>query len=164
MKVGIDEHPHPPYHKNKKKAKSPKKKALSPKRKVNSPTKKRTLSPTKKRTLSPKKRVSSPKRKVNSPTPNKLTSAPPDFKTKKPLYKPYKSTAKNKKGMVYVMKDNRKKLIHFGYKPMSDYTQHHDKKRRKNYLERSGGIRDEDGHLTKNDKNSANYWARRVLW
>tara|TARA_R110002020_G_scaffold208196_2_gene413875 strand:+ start:273 stop:578 length:306 start_codon:yes stop_codon:yes gene_type:complete len=93
-----------------------------------------------------------------------LSVAPADFKKNKPLYKPYKSTAKNKKGMVYVNKNGAKKLIHFGYTPMSDFTKHKDPKRRKNYLERSGGIKDKSGNLTAKDKNSANYWARRVLW
>lgn len=32
----------------------------------------------------------------------------------KKLYKPFKSSAKNKKYSVYVMKNNKKKLIHFG--------------------------------------------------
>jgi hypothetical protein len=80
------------------------------------------------------------------------------------LYKPFKSTAKNKKMSVYVMKDNKKKLIHFGDSKMKDYTQHKDKKRRQNYLKRSAGIRDGQGKLTKDDKNTANYWARRMLW
>jgi hypothetical protein len=82
----------------------------------------------------------------------------------KPLYKPMKSTRKGKKGMVYVMKDGKKRLIHFGDSSMSDFTKHKDKKRQKNYLARSGGIRNKEGKLTKNDKNSANYWSRRVNW
>ena len=32
----------------------------------------------------------------------------------KPLYKPFKSKAKNKKYSVYVMKGEKKRLIHFG--------------------------------------------------
>ena len=32
----------------------------------------------------------------------------------KKIYKPFKSSAKNKKYSVYVMKNNKKKLIHFG--------------------------------------------------
>lgn len=89
---------------------------------------------------------------------------PSDFKTKKPLYKPVKSDRKGKKGMVYVKKDGKKRLIHFGDSTMSDFTKHKDKKRRKNYLDRSGGIRNKEGKLTKNDKNSANYWSRKVNW
>jgi hypothetical protein len=87
-----------------------------------------------------------------------------NFKTEKPLYKPVKSDRKGKKGMVYVKKDGKKRLIHFGDSSMKDFTQHGDKKRRANYLARSGGIKNKEGKLTKNDKNSANYWSRRVNW
>ena len=82
----------------------------------------------------------------------------------KPLYKPMKSTRKGKKGMVYVMKDGKKKLLHFGDSTMKDFTQHKDEKRRKSYLARSAGIRNKEGKLTKDDKNSANYYSRRYLW
>ena len=82
----------------------------------------------------------------------------------KPLYKPMNSTKKGKKKMVYVMKDGNKRLIHFGDSNMQDYRQHKDKKRRASYLARSGGIKDKNGNLTKNNKNSANYWSRKVLW
>ena len=87
-----------------------------------------------------------------------------DFKKNKPLYKPRKSTRAGKKGMVYVMKNGSKRLIHFGDSSMSDMTQHKDKKRQKSYLARSGGIRNKEGKLTKNDKNSANYWSRKINW
>ncbi len=86
------------------------------------------------------------------------------FKKNKPLYKPKKSTNPKKKGMVYVMKDGKKKLIHFGDSSMKDFTQHKDPQRRKNYLARSGGIKNKQGKLTKNDKNSANYWSRKINW
>tara|TARA_R110002012_G_scaffold3673_2_gene17254 strand:+ start:1094 stop:1330 length:237 start_codon:yes stop_codon:yes gene_type:complete len=75
-----------------------------------------------------------------------------------------KSTKKGKKMMVYVMKNGKKTLIHFGDSNMKDFTQHKDEARRKSYLARSGGIRNKQGKLTKNDKNSANYWSRKVLW
>ena len=84
--------------------------------------------------------------------------------TEKPLYKPMKSTKSGKKMMVYILKDGKKTLIHFGDSNMKDFTQHKDEARRKSYLARSGGIRNKEGKLTKNDKNSANYWSRRVLW
>ena len=84
--------------------------------------------------------------------------------TEKPLYKPMKSTKSGKKMMVYVMKDGKKRLIHFGDSNMKDFTQHKDEARRKSYLARSGGIKNKEGKLTKNDKNSANYWSRKVLW
>jgi len=67
---------------------------------------------------------------------------------------------------VYVRSDTKKgfKKIGFGLKGMKDFTQHKDKKRRASYLARSGGIRDKKGNLTKNNRDSANYWSRRVLW
>ena len=86
------------------------------------------------------------------------------FKEKKPLYKPRTSTKSGKKGMVYVIKDGKKILLHFGDATMKDFTQHKDPKRRKSYLARSGGIRDKQGRLTKNNRNSANYWSRKILW
>ena len=82
----------------------------------------------------------------------------------KPLYKPFPSKAKGKKYSVYVMKEGKKRLINFGDSSMEDYTQHRDKVRRKSYLARSAGIRDKEGKLTYLDKNSANYWSRKVLW
>tara|TARA_E500000305_G_C4000451_1_gene227027 strand:+ start:1136 stop:1444 length:309 start_codon:yes stop_codon:yes gene_type:complete len=82
----------------------------------------------------------------------------------KPLYKPMKSTRKGKKGMVYVMKDGKKRLIHFGDSSMTDKRKGASKAQQKSYLARSAGIRNKEGKLTKNDKNSANYWSRRVNW
>ena len=86
------------------------------------------------------------------------------WKESKPLYKPVHSSNPKKKGMVYVKKDGAKRLIHFGDASMKDFTQHKDPKRRKNYLARSGGIKNKAGKLTKNDKNSANYWSRTINW
>tara|TARA_R110000822_G_scaffold104844_1_gene231995 strand:+ start:1286 stop:1555 length:270 start_codon:yes stop_codon:yes gene_type:complete len=82
----------------------------------------------------------------------------------KPLYKPVKSTRKGKKGMVYVMKGGKKVLIHFGDSSMTDFKSGASEAQKKSYLARSGGIRNKEGKLTKNDKNSANYWSRRVNW
>ncbi len=79
-----------------------------------------------------------------------------------------KSDKKNKKLMVVV--DN--KIIHFGdirYQHFKDKTgihknlDHGDDKRRKNYLNRSAFQKNKDG-LTKDNPNSANYHARRILW
>ena len=76
-----------------------------------------------------------------------------------------KSDRDKKLKAVFRDKEGKKiKTTHFGAKGMSDFTKHKDPKRRKNYLERSGGIRNKEGKLTKNDKNSANYYARRYLW
>ena len=83
------------------------------------------------------------------------------------LYKPWKNTSSSKNKMwVYVKTDTKKgyKKIGFGLKGMQDFRQHKDPKRRASYLARSGGIKDKNGNLTKNNKNSANYWSRKVLW
>ena len=80
-----------------------------------------------------------------------------------------KSTNPKKKLMVIV--DNKK--IHFGSREMQHFKDktgiwenkdHNDKKRRKNYLARSSGIKKKDGSLTKDDPLSANYHSRRILW
>lgn len=84
----------------------------------------------------------------------------------KTLYKPFRYKGKGKfKFSVYVKnkKTGKPKLIHFGYKPMKDFTQHKDPKRRKNYCARSGGITKKDGSKALG-KDSANYWSRKILW
>ena len=78
--------------------------------------------------------------------------------------KPIASDRKNKKKMVLVKRGDKVKLVHFGQKGYQDFTQHKDKKRQKNYLTRSAGIKNKSGQLTKNDPFSPNYWARRELW
>ena len=103
-------------------------------------------------------------RHKNSPAPRKLKKATDTWYTNKKLYEPVISDSAKKKGMVYVMKNDRKSKIHFGDASMSDYRQHKSKARRGNYLARSAGIRDKNGKLTANDRNSANYWARNYLW
>lgn len=81
------------------------------------------------------------------------------------LNKPVKSTAKNKKMMVLATKTvggkRRAKLIHFG---AIGYGHNYSKEAKKNYLTRSAGIRNKQGKLTKTDRWSANYWARKILW
>lgn len=86
------------------------------------------------------------------------------WKKDKPLYKPVHSSNPKKKGMVYVMKDGKKRLIHFGDASMTDKRKGASKSQQKSYLARSGGIRNKEGKLTKNDKNSANYWSRKINW
>ena len=87
-----------------------------------------------------------------------------EFKTDKPLYKPVKSDKKGKKGMVYVKKDGKKRLIHFGDSSMTDKRKGASKAQQKSYLARSAGIKNKEGKLTKDDKNSANYWSRKINW
>ena len=50
--------------------------------------------------------------------------------------------------------------VHFGAIGYEDYTKHHNKSRRRNYLNRSGNMR---GNW-RNNKYSANNLARRLLW
>lgn len=69
-----------------------------------------------------------------------------------------------KKMRVLAKKGDEVKVVNFGQRGYEDYTQHHDKERRANYLKRSGEIRNKKGELTKDDKFSPNYWARKVLW
>jgi hypothetical protein len=79
----------------------------------------------------------------------------------KPVNAPAGDTHKK---MVLAKKGEDVKLVKFGLRGMEDFTQHHDAERRKNYLARSGGIKTKSGQLTKDDKFSANHWARKVLW
>jgi len=86
------------------------------------------------------------------------------FRVNKPLYKPRKSTRKGKKGEVYVMKNGAKKLIHFGNTSYTDQGKGASKAQQKSYLARSAGITNKAGKKTANDRNSANYWSRKVNW
>lgn len=75
--------------------------------------------------------------------------------------KPKPSNRKGKKKKVLANKNGCLKVIHFGD---VNYKHNYSEKARENYLKRSAGIRNAAGELTKNDKHSANYWSRRVLW
>lgn len=80
------------------------------------------------------------------------------------------SERKDKKLKVYV--DG--KWVHFGssnYQHYNDLTgllpksdSHHDEDRKRLYLVRAKGIKNKDGYLTKNDPNSSNWHAMRILW
>lgn len=79
-----------------------------------------------------------------------------------------KSKRKNKKLFTIV----NGKEVHFGdirYQHFKDKTgihnnlDHNDKKRRKNYLTRTANQKNKKG-LTKDNPESANYHARRILW
>jgi len=93
-----------------------------------------------------------------------MPKASEKWKKEKPLYKPVHSLVKGKKGSVYVLKGGSKRLIHFGDSSMTDKKKGASKAQQKSYLARSGGIRNKEGKLTKNDKNSANYWSRKINW
>ena len=87
----------------------------------------------------------------------------------KPQFK--KSNAKNKKYSVITPSG---KKIHFGDKNYFHFKDtalglftnlnHNDKKRQKNYCTRSAGIKDKQGKLTKNNKESPNHYSMRYLW
>lgn len=74
---------------------------------------------------------------------------------------PVKSDRKNKKFKVLTPMG---KIIHFGEVGYQDFTQHKDKKRQISYCKRSAGIRDKQGKLTKDNKESSNYYSRKHLW
>jgi len=79
--------------------------------------------------------------------------------------KPKKAPSGSKHKMVVLAKKGDEiKKVSFGHRDYQDFRQHGSDKRRQNYLSRSAGIKDKDGNLTKNDKFSANYWARKELW
>jgi len=63
-----------------------------------------------------------------------------------------------KKYKIYDPKNN--KWINFGQIGYEDYTKHHDKKRRKNYLTRTKYMRGD----WKNNRYSANNLSRNILW
>ena len=69
--------------------------------------------------------------------------------------KPRASTRPEKKKMVLAKKGDQVKVIHFGQK---GYKHNYSDEAKKSYLARSAGIKGKD------DKFSANYWARRILW
>lgn len=79
----------------------------------------------------------------------------------KPMQAPAGSKAKMR---VLAKKGDKVKVVNFGLRGYSDFTKHKNPKRRANYLARSGGIRNKQGQLTKNDKFSANFWSRTRLW
>jgi hypothetical protein len=88
-------------------------------------------------------------------------------KSKKVLYKPFVSTAKNKKYSVYVKSNSGGvKLIHFGdnryeqyYDKIGHYSRlnHLDKERRKRYR-----IHHAKDYIT--DKNTPGWWSWHKLW
>ena len=78
------------------------------------------------------------------------------------LNRPYRYRGRGRYKMSVKVKTRtgRIKTIHFGHK---GYRHNYSRRARASYCARSAGIRGKRG-LTKNDKTSANYWARRVLW
>ena len=93
-----------------------------------------------------------------------MPKATKEWKEKKPLYKPVHSLVAGKKGSVYVLKDGKKRLIHFGQAGAPDKKKGASKAQIKSYRARSAGIRNKEGKLTKDDRNSSNYWSRKINW
>ena len=73
---------------------------------------------------------------------------------------PIASSNPDKKKMVLAKDGDEVRLIHFGQK---GYKHNYSEAAKKSYLARSAGIKGKGG-LTKDNKLSANYWARRELW
>jgi hypothetical protein len=111
--------------------------------------------------------------KVNLSTPRNIDYVPPasvrlvmsGSGAEIPLYQPFKSTAKNKKYSVYVLKDGKRRLIHFGDSRYGHYEDrlkhflhldHKNQARRDQFYRRFGGV--------SRDRNSALYWSQQVLW
>ena len=82
---------------------------------------------------------------------------------KKSLGKPYPSTRKDKKLMVFVRNPHTKRInrIHFGQKGVYHNSS---KKSWENYMARSRAITNGKGRKTYKNKFSANYWSRKILW
>ena len=81
------------------------------------------------------------------------------------LYRPVKSSRRNKKFDVFVKgKNGKPKKISFGDSRYDDFRTHKDPKRRESYRKRARGIRNKEGKLTYLDKNTANYWSYNYLW
>jgi len=81
------------------------------------------------------------------------------------LYKPFRSKLKDKKYSVYVMKNGKKKLIHFGQRGYPDWrSRSASPAQRKSYRARARGILKKDGTRAIDDKNSAAYYSYNYLW
>ena len=70
----------------------------------------------------------------------------------------YPASKQEKKYKIFDPKNNT--WVNFGQMGYEDFTKHHDKKRRKNYLTRTKFMK---GHWRKN-KYSANNLSRNILW
>lgn len=81
----------------------------------------------------------------------------------------------SRKGKKYMVITPKGKWVHFGAKSMEQFKDstgmglyshldHGDPERRRRYLARAKGIKDKQGRLTWNDKESANYYSVKYLW
>ena len=67
-----------------------------------------------------------------------------------------------RKNLKYVIEYNDKK-IHFGSAKTEDYITHHDKDRRRKYLNKAKKIKDKDGRLTYKLPFYPNFWSVNLL-
>jgi hypothetical protein len=72
----------------------------------------------------------------------------------------YMSSRKNKKYMLWIRFNDTTRTVHFGQIPYEDYTHHHNRSRRKNYLQRATNIKG----AWKTDPYSPNNLAIHLLW
>jgi len=79
--------------------------------------------------------------------------------------KPFPSKVKGKKFSVYVMKDGKRKLIHFGATGYPDWRSGTaSKEQRKSYRSRASGILKKDGSRAIDDRSSPAYYSYNYLW
>lgn len=104
-------------------------------------------------------------------------NTPEYIHTNKILYKPFYlkgATPSNKKYSVFVRKEGKKKLIHFGsrkYKHFMDrvsdryeHLNHLDEDRKERYRKRHQAIKLKNGKIAIHDKNQPAYWSYYFLW
>ena len=72
---------------------------------------------------------------------------------------PMKSDNPRKKYMVFASKGGKTKLVRYGDPHMEDYTQHHNKDRRKSYRARAKGILNKSGQPAYKDFFSPAHWS-----
>jgi hypothetical protein len=75
--------------------------------------------------------------------------------------KPRRISHPKHKGEVLAKVDNRVAHLRFGSK---SHRHNYSPDAKRDYLRRSGGIRDKSGQLTRNNKLKKNYWSRSFLW
>ena len=81
------------------------------------------------------------------------------------LRKPFPSKVKGKKFSVYVLKDGKRKLIHFGQAGAIDWRSGKaTKEQRASYRARASGILKKDGSRAIDDRNSPAYFSYSYLW
>ncbi len=81
------------------------------------------------------------------------------------LRKPFPSKIKGKKFSVYVMRDGKRRLIHFGFKGAKDFRSGTaTKQERDAYRARASKQLLKDGSRAIDDRNSAAWWSYNYLW